>query len=641
MKVKSSKLRNLVFLLFVCINHSVFSQKPAHLIQIINQSSQKLCNNPDSGLVVSQNWLKQATQNNDRKAIILSIIQEAKLYHQKCEFDKTLQKFQQAITAASNFKNKELLLLAHLAKSDYHFNRIQKKTAFENHDLIQTLAKASKHNSAYFNYLGNYNYYTTDSALEYYKMSLSYAKNSTDLENMAIAYINIGKVLITKKSIYLQGQRYLDSAIVICNKNNYLKFKALAQYFYANSYVKESKFDKALALNISTLAIYSKIKDCSMIAEGYNSMANSFVDLGKHIEAFKYYKEAVRFSKQHNNPIYLSVIYQNIGALFNDTDKDSAKIYLQKAIDAAKAIDDQHTLAYATFNLADINANTGFYQKARTGMLETMNIFQKIDETANIGWVLPCIVQLDLKHFEAQKKEITQNQFDENQAMLKKALDLNANGNNYQTLVDIYDSYIRLGKLRRNDALIIDSQRKLLALKDSVFKEQKFKIGIEMAEKLKTAEQKTLISELELKNTKSDSQRNLAIILSITILVFGAVLGIFYAKNTKRKNQLNLIQQQESFRNQVSSDLHDDVGTLLSGLAMQSEMVNITSTDIEQKKALSEISLMSREAMETMRDIVWAIDSRKDKYENLIDRMRAFAEKNLHLKNIKHTFRLM
>lgn len=47
---------------------------------------------------------------------------------------------------------------------------------------------------------------------------------------------------------------------------------------------------------------------------------------------------------------------------------------------------------------------------------------------------------------------------------------------------------------------------------------------------------------------------------------------------------------------------------------------------------------MSRDAMEHMRDTVWAIDSRKDKYENLVDRMREYAEKNLALRNITHEF---
>ena len=59
-----------------------------------------------------------------------------------------------------------------------------------------------------------------------------------------------------------------------------------------------------------------------------------------------------------------------------------------------------------------------------------------------------------------------------------------------------------------------------------------------------------------------------------------------------------------------------------------------------KRKPMLELSEMSREAMERMRDTVWAIDARKDKYENLIDRMRDFAEKSLERKNITHDFTL-
>ncbi len=105
--------------------------------------------------------------------------------------------------------------------------------------------------------------------------------------------------------------------------------------------------------------------------------------------------------------------------------------------------------------------------------------------------------------------------------------------------------------------------------------------------------------------------------------------------NQKLKRQKDLA----NLRTKISSDLHDDVGTILSGLAMQSQMLTFSAKP-EQKEPLLEISNMSRDAMEHMRDTVWAMDSRKDKYENLIDRMRAFAEKNLALKNMTHQFEI-
>ncbi|AXE20397.1 hypothetical protein DR864_22950 [Runella rosea] len=114
---------------------------------------------------------------------------------------------------------------------------------------------------------------------------------------------------------------------------------------------------------------------------------------------------------------------------------------------------------------------------------------------------------------------------------------------------------------------------------------------------------------------------------------------VYYYFIQRVQNRLKKIRELEQIRTRISSNLHDEVGSILSGLAMQSEMLAITSLSSE-KDTLMEISHMSHEAMERMRDTVWAIDSRKDRYENLIDRMRAFAEKNLHLKNINHTFRL-
>lgn len=115
-------------------------------------------------------------------------------------------------------------------------------------------------------------------------------------------------------------------------------------------------------------------------------------------------------------------------------------------------------------------------------------------------------------------------------------------------------------------------------------------------------------------------------------LLFG--LFAFYAFYRYRMLQ---VKKYTELRTNISSDLHDDVGSLLTGVAMQSEMMSHFMDD-DKKKGMDEISSLSRDAMDRMRDIVWAIDSRKDKYENLIDRMRSFAELQLPTKNIRHRF---
>lgn len=124
------------------------------------------------------------------------------------------------------------------------------------------------------------------------------------------------------------------------------------------------------------------------------------------------------------------------------------------------------------------------------------------------------------------------------------------------------------------------------------------------------------------------------VIILMSLIAAGLLVAFFRLQfNQKIKRQKELA----SLRTKISSDLHDDVGTILSGLAMQSQMLTFSAKE-EQKAPLLEISQMSRDAMERMRDTVWAMDSRKDKFENLVDRMRDFAEKNLAAKNMTHEF---
>ena len=103
----------------------------------------------------------------------------------------------------------------------------------------------------------------------------------------------------------------------------------------------------------------------------------------------------------------------------------------------------------------------------------------------------------------------------------------------------------------------------------------------------------------------------------IYILVIGLLLYAFYRY---RINQLLLYQR---LRTKISSDLHDDVGSLLTAVAMQSELLSLKSSEAERSK-FNKLSTLSREAMGRMRDTVWAIDSRMDNVDSLIGRMKDF-----------------
>jgi signal transduction histidine kinase len=97
----------------------------------------------------------------------------------------------------------------------------------------------------------------------------------------------------------------------------------------------------------------------------------------------------------------------------------------------------------------------------------------------------------------------------------------------------------------------------------------------------------------------------------------------------------------ERIRTRIATDLHDDIGSSLSQVAILSEVVRrrIGESDPEINGPLSRIANISRELVDSMSDIVWAINPAKDKLYYLAQRMREFASDVLIARDIHFEFR--
>ncbi len=86
----------------------------------------------------------------------------------------------------------------------------------------------------------------------------------------------------------------------------------------------------------------------------------------------------------------------------------------------------------------------------------------------------------------------------------------------------------------------------------------------------------------------------------------------------------------ERMRLRIAADLHDDIGSRLSGLALLSDVVgNDSSLTTESRSRLDHISEGARQMVDTLRDIVWFVHPSNDDSAVLIDRMTAVAQELL------------
>ncbi|MDF1694978.1 MAG: triple tyrosine motif-containing protein [Saprospiraceae bacterium] len=102
-----------------------------------------------------------------------------------------------------------------------------------------------------------------------------------------------------------------------------------------------------------------------------------------------------------------------------------------------------------------------------------------------------------------------------------------------------------------------------------------------------------------------------------------AIAGIIYLTYRYHLKQNEKIFQ---LRNKISTDLHDEIGSTLSSIALFGSVAETTlETDLSHsKKMLSRINARTTEAMESINDIVWAINSNNDQLKALLKRMRSY-----------------
>ncbi len=117
----------------------------------------------------------------------------------------------------------------------------------------------------------------------------------------------------------------------------------------------------------------------------------------------------------------------------------------------------------------------------------------------------------------------------------------------------------------------------------------------------------------------------------LEIVLFSVAFG-----NKLRRSQKEQ-QRQQTLRNDISSNLHDDLAASLSSLTMFSELnrMKFQKSVPETSEIFSRISTRSREMMRQVREAVYDMNPENDDSTEWIDRMVQFAREMLSAKHIE------
>lgn len=124
---------------------------------------------------------------------------------------------------------------------------------------------------------------------------------------------------------------------------------------------------------------------------------------------------------------------------------------------------------------------------------------------------------------------------------------------------------------------------------------------------------------------------------------FIALLGLISAAAVYALERFRVARllELERVRMRIATDLHDDIGAGLSRIAILSEVAHgrLGTGDLRGRDHMTTIASASRELLDSMSDIVWAINPQKEHLKDLIQRMRRFASDLLTGRNIAFHFK--
>jgi len=128
--------------------------------------------------------------------------------------------------------------------------------------------------------------------------------------------------------------------------------------------------------------------------------------------------------------------------------------------------------------------------------------------------------------------------------------------------------------------------------------------------------------------------------LGTAFVIFGTLLYTLY------RFRLRKIVELERLRTAIATDLHDDIGTSLTRIALYADAslreypdvgVNADEGDRnDPREWLRDIGVISRGLVDAMNDIVWAVDPKNDSFESVLIRMKTLAARMFDAKGIDY-----
>lgn len=136
-------------------------------------------------------------------------------------------------------------------------------------------------------------------------------------------------------------------------------------------------------------------------------------------------------------------------------------------------------------------------------------------------------------------------------------------------------------------------------------------------------------------------QRAWFMIMIAVFLITAVILITQQLSRQKAQRKLRLLEKQiavNAERNRISADMHDEIGIGITHIALLSEIIQARQKEGDElQKDIKTISISARKLVQTMSEIIWALNPQNDTLENLLAYIREQSRQYFDAMNVEFT----
>lgn len=260
---------------------------------LLRISDEYLTSNPDKAKIYAENALVFAESNKIEKGEVLSLINLARIYQTKTDFNNSIKYAIQAKELA-NIKGftqeyaKSTLIIANSFTQLNDFNK-SSNLCFEALAVYEKIEDAQGIcdvlNSIGIIYFEQKQH---DKALEYFNRSLTIAEQLDDVRRISRGLNNTSNVYGLDKKNILKSIKLLDEAIDINIRTGQKLWLGVNYSNLASYYAEIENYDSAFFYVFKSIDTYKDLNNTLDLAEAYNQLAEYYL-VSDDIQAFLFY----------------------------------------------------------------------------------------------------------------------------------------------------------------------------------------------------------------------------------------------------------------------------------------------------------------------------------------------------------------